>query len=69
MGDIAPGMEFVDDIYVMRVQKVFSNEIHAKRVHTIVDQATKRTMSVHSSVIVIYTDAEDVHLQIQKMLQ
>ena len=69
MIDIAPGMEFVDDMYVMRVQKVFSNEIHAKRVHKIVDQATKRTMSVHSSEIVIYTDAEDVHLQIQKMLQ
>ncbi len=69
MSDTAPGTEFVDNMYVMRIQQVFTNEIHAKRVYQIVDQATKRTVMVHSSEILIYTNAEDVHQQIQKMLQ
>ena len=68
--DIAPGMEFVDSMYVMQIQQVFTNEIHAKRAYRIVDHATKRTLkAVHSSEIVIYTDVVNVHQQIQKMLE
>lgn len=70
MNEITPGMEFIDNEYIMQIQKVFTNELHAKRVYKIVDNdTTTTTMKVYSSEIVIYTDVTDVHQKIQQMLE
>ena len=67
--EIAPGMEFVDGIYVMQVRRVYANEIHAQRAYKIIVDATKRTMrSLQSTEIVVYTDVAHVQRQIEKML-
>lgn len=71
MSDITPGMEFMDDMYIMQIQQLFSNKIHAKRVYKIVDHGseTSKTVKIHSSDTVIYTDVVYVYEQIQKMLE
>lgn len=71
MSDLAPGMEFMDNVYIMQIQQIFSNKIHAKRVYKIVDHGseTSKTVKVHSSDTVIYTDVVYVYEQIQKMLE
>jgi hypothetical protein len=72
LSNIAPGMEFMDNMYIMQIQQLFSNKIHAKRVYKIVDNGSSRslrTVKVHSPETVIYTDVVYVYEQIQKMLE
>jgi hypothetical protein len=69
--DIIPGMEFMDDVYIMQVQAAFGDEVHAKRAYKIVyhQSGQSRTIRLDSSETVIYTDKEYVYRQIQEMLE
>ncbi len=66
--NIVPGMEFIDNLYVMRVQEAYSSEIRARKVYRI-DEATRRTTKVTSSEIIIYNDIAYVDQKIQQMLE
>ncbi|KAI2500990.1 hypothetical protein MHU86_13464 [Fragilaria crotonensis] len=67
---VAPGMEFIDNLYVMRVQDVFKStgEIRAKKVYKI-HETTRRTTNVNTMELVTYTDVAFVYQQIQEMLE
>ena len=67
MSEITPGMEFIDDNYVMQIQNIFPHELLAMTVYKIVDNNTTMTATrkVNSSEIVIYIDISDVHQKIQ----
>ena len=64
LGDIAPGMQFMDDMY---------NEVHAKQVYKVVHahgSERSRTIKLQSSAqTVIYTDSDYVAQQILKMIE
>ena len=66
--NIVPGMEFIDNLYVMRVQKVCSSEIRAKKIYRI-DEATRKTTIVTSSEIIIYNDIAYINRMIQQMIE
>jgi hypothetical protein len=67
---VAPGMEFIDSMCVMRVQDVDRSigEIRAKKVYKI-HETTRRTTKVNVLEIVTYTDIAFVFQQIQEMLE
>ena len=66
--NIVPGMEFIDNLFVMRVQEACSTEIHARKIYRI-DEATRRTTNETSSEIVVYNDIAYVDRMIQQMLE
>jgi hypothetical protein len=43
---MAPGMEFMDNKYVMQTYQLFTNKIYAKRVYKIVDHGSERSSAV-----------------------
>ena len=68
--EIVPGMEFIDNAYVMRIQEVrrTSGEIHATKVYKILD-AAGTTTKVNALEVVVYRDVETVYRKIQEMLE
>ena len=73
LGDIALGIQFMDDMYVMEVSNVLRNEVHAKQVYKVVHAhglERSRTIKLQSSAqTVIYTDSNYVAQQILKMIE
>jgi hypothetical protein len=65
---IIPGMELIDNAYLMRVQEVTNNEVRAKKMYK-VDDSRGPTTVLGSSDVVIYTDIANVHSRIQQMLE
>jgi hypothetical protein len=70
ISNIAPGMEFMDGKFVMRIQEVQSSagEIHATKFYKILDNAVM-TKKVDALEIVVYRDVKAVHRKIQEMLE
>jgi hypothetical protein len=64
---IIPGMEFIDNAYLMRVHEVTNNEVRAKKIYKVDDSRGPTT--VLESDVVIYTDIANVHSRIQQMLE
>jgi hypothetical protein len=64
---ISPGMEFMDDGYVMRITSVTDTSVRAQRTYRILDNnRTTRAIDCH---FITYTDIADVKCRIQEMLE
>ncbi|KAI2489041.1 hypothetical protein MHU86_25564 [Fragilaria crotonensis] len=64
---ITPGMEFMDDGYVMRITSVTDTAVQAQRTYRILDNnTTTRAIDCH---FITYTDIADVKCRIQEMLE
>jgi hypothetical protein len=64
--DIVPGMEFLYNMYVMRIVSFDGISIRAKRAYRVGSSTTARATS---DEIIVYTDIEDVHRRVQEMLE
>ena len=64
--NILAGMEFIDGMHVMQVQKVDSSEIRAKKLYRI-DGGT--TTKATASEVITYNNIADVYRRIQQMLE
>ena len=67
LSEIIPGMEFLDESFVMTVISVTEREIHARKAYKVLRDLT--TVPAMDSTVVIYTDVEYVKDQIAEMLR